>query len=209
MKTMLKRWTALGFALAAAGCAGSAVPTAGQAPPTGGQQKPVIPVGFGTLKQDEFTMALRSGPLLIKVVPLSEYVIRTAAPDTYKRLNAMAESRREEALRTAGAVGEAELFLVSFFSYEPDVVFQPENLQVTHQGRQMRAVAIVPLTPEWGQQRLKQQDNQSAIYAFTGKFDYDLGITVRYGLDQTDAWSNIVSKLETERAKILARAGAK
>ena len=119
--------------------------------PSQDQQKATLPAGFGTLKQDEFTIQLRSGSqLLIKVTPLNENVIRTAAPDTYQRLHNIAESRRPEAARVAGASGDLELFQVSFFSYEPDVVFQPENLQITHQGRQMRPAAIVALTPGWG-----------------------------------------------------------
>ena len=173
------------------------------------QEKAQLPPGFGTLKQDEFTVQLRSGPLLIKVTPLNENVIRTAAPDTYQRLHNIAESRRPEAARAAGAAGDLELFQVSFFSYDPDVVFQPENLQITHQGRQMRAAAIVALTPGWGRQRLAQQEDQRAIYGFPGKFDYNQGMTVRYGADQSDAWTGIIPKLETERVKIIARATAK
>ena len=146
------------------------------------QQKALIPAGYGTLKQDEFTVALRSGPLQVKVTPLAETVIRTAAPDTYDRLHRLALSRNAEALRAAGATSTIELFLVSFFSYEPNATFQPENVQVTHQGRQMRAVTIMPLTPCWGRLQLQQQEQQSAIYVFTSPIDYELPMSVRYGL---------------------------
>jgi hypothetical protein len=213
---MQRTWTIRGCTVLAilflTACASrpTSVTAQGGAGAPANQEKPQIPAGFGTLKQDEFTVQLRSGPLLIKVTPLNENVIRTAAPDTYQRLHNIAESRRAEAARVAGAAGDLELFQVSFFSYEPDVVFQPENLQITHQGRQMRAAAIVALTPGWGRQRLAQQEDQRAIYAFTGKFDYNQNIAVRYGVDQfPDAWSAIVSKLENERVKILARATAK
>ena len=84
-----------------------------------------------------------------------------------------------------------------------------ENLQITHQGRQMRPAAIVALTPGWGRQRLAQQEDQRAIYAFSGKFDYNQGLTVRYGVEPSDQWSSIIPRLETERAKIMARAAAK
>lgn len=168
-------------------------------------EKALIPAGHGTLKQDEFTVQLRSGPLLIKVTPLSEAVIRTAAPDTYERLRALGESRRKEAESRSGS-NEPQLFLVSFFSYQPDVPFQPEDLQLVHQGRPMRAV-ILPITPGWGTQRLKQQDLQTAIYAFSDAIDYYTSLTVQYGTFQTDAWQQIISKLETERNKILSRSG--
>lgn len=170
------------------------------------QQKALIPAGYGTFKQDEFTVALRSGALQVKVTPLAETVIRTAAPDTYDRLHRLAQSRNAEALRAAGATSTIELFLVSFFSYEPNATFQPENLQVTHQGRQMRAVTIMPLTPGWGRLQLQQQEQQSAIYVFTSPIDYELPMSVRYGLEQSEDWGRILANLQTERTKILSRA---
>lgn len=166
----------------------------------------LVPPGFGTLKQDEFTVQLRNDALQIKVTPLSEIVIRTAAPDTYDRLRKIAESRRGEAEKLAGANTNLELFLVTFFSYAPDTEYQPEALQITHQGRQMRPAAIVPITAGFGQQRLKQQANQMAVYAFHGPIEYEQSISVRYINDQSDVWSAILQKLEVERAKILARA---
>ena len=189
-------------------CAGGPEPAIGQAGANAQQDsaRKLVPAGFGTLKQDEFTVQLRNDALQIKVTPLAESVIRTAAPDTYDRLRKMAEARRQEAERNAGANNNLELFLVSFFSYTPDTEYQPEALQVTHHGRQMRAVAILPITAGFGQQRLKQQVNQMAVYAFEGPIEYDQPITVRYNNDQSDAWSGILQKLEIERAKILARA---
>jgi hypothetical protein len=165
----------------------------------------LMPAGYGTLREDEFTISLRSGPLLIKVTPLNEAVIRTAAPDTYDRLHKMADSRRAEAERRAGAAPTLELFKVSFFSYDPDVEYQPEGVQITHQGRQLRAAALLPLTTAFGRQRLKQQETQTALYAFATAIDYQLPITVRYNMDESDAWGGIIPKLEIERAKILAR----
>jgi hypothetical protein len=143
--------------------------------------------------------------VLIKVTPLAEDVIRTAAPDTYDRLHKMAASRQAEAARRTSQAPNLQLFKVSFFSYEPDVEYQPESLQLMHQGRQLRAAAILPLRPTFGRQRLAQQTSEDAIYVFSMSFDYLLPITVRYNQDQSDQWSAIVQKLEIERAKIAAR----
>jgi hypothetical protein len=196
----------IGFEL---GCAGAPQPTTAQA---GGTQnrpdtlsKQLIAPGLGTLRQDEFTVQLRSDQLLIKVTPLAETVIRIAAPDTYTRLHDLAESRRAEAAKTASPAPNLELFLVSFFSYQPNTAFQPENVQLTHQGRQLRASAILPLTPGWGRQQLQQQETQMAVYAFAHTIDYELPLTVRYLLVQSDEWTRIIAKLEIERAKIRAR----
>lgn len=54
------------------------------------RQEALVPAGFGTLKQDQFTVSLRSGPLLLKVTPLDESVIRLSAPDTYQKLHSLA-----------------------------------------------------------------------------------------------------------------------
>ena len=90
-------------------------------------------------------------------------------------------------------------------SYEQDVAFIPEDLQLTHQGRLMRATRVLPVTGGFGRQRLAQQENQSAIYVFDERIDYEQPITVRYGLLESGEWTQIVPKLEVERAKVRAR----
>ena len=198
--------------LVLAGCATGGVPPAEDAPPREGgatqgkrAEANLVPPGYGTLRQDEFTVSLRSGALLIKVTPLTEPVIRLAAPDTYDRLHALAESRRAEAA-AAAMVAEPELFLVSFFSYEPNVEFQPEDLQLVQQGRLLRARAVLPVTPGWGKQRLQQQETQIAVYAFSEPIDYQQALVVRYGMEESRGWDRIIPVLEVERAKVRARA---
>lgn len=164
----------------------------------------IVQPGFGTLKQDEFTIGIRSGNLLVKVTPLNEQIIRLAAPDTYKRLSALAESRRADAVERTH-MKDPELFLVSFFSYSPDVEFNPEAVQIDYSGKLLQAAQIVPLTPGWGQQRLGQQEMQAAIYVFGETIDYDLPLVLKYGLDQNMDWQRVVPKLQVERTKILSR----
>lgn len=197
-----------------AGCATGSVPPAEEASPEaggaalqGGRTADLVPPGYGTLHQDQFTVSLRSGALMIKVTPLAERVIRLAAPDTYDRLHALAESRRSEAAAVA-MVPDPELFLVSFFSYEPNVEFQPEGLQLVQQGRLLRARAVLPVTPGWGKQRLQQQETQIAVYAFAEAIDYEQPLVVRYGMEESRGWERIVQVLEVERAKVRARVPA-
>ena len=160
--------------------------------------------GFGTLKQDEFTLGIRSGALLVKVTPLDESVIRLAAPDTYARLHALAESRRAQAEQRTGSKAP-ELFMVSFFSYQPDVTFQPEDLQLDYNGKLLRPAAILPITPNWGANRMGQQEMSAAVYAFTDVIDFEQPLTAKYGMDQNDSWSKIVPVLQVERNKILSK----
>jgi len=166
----------------------------------------LVPSGYGTLRQDEFTVALRSGALLIKVTPLAESITRLAAPDTYARLHALAASLSADAERDAG-VASPTLFLVSFFSYEPDTRFQPDDLQFLQQGRLHRARAILPVTPGWPSHRLEQQETRSAVYAFDPELDPELPFRVRYANVESDDWLRILPRLQSERAKIRARAG--
>ncbi len=201
----------LGPALALAALAACA--TGGQAPvgarepaaPKAPQPPGSVPPGFGTLKQDQFTVSLRSGALLVKVTPLTESVIRLAAPDTYTRLHALAESVRPEAERRLPG-GEPQLFLVSLFSYQPDVPFQPEDLQLIATGRTLRPAAILPRTSGWGRQRLGQQEAQAAVYVFEGPIGYGQSLIVRNGMDQRGAGADIVPVLDEERGKVVARA---
>jgi len=181
---------------------GSVVPLSAQVADTSA----LVPAGYGTLRFDDVTIQLRTGPLLIKVTPLDEGILRLLAPDMYQRYRSVAESKRADAMKAAGPA-QPEMFVVSFFSYEPDVEYQPEDLQISHRGRLLPPVAILPVTPSFGRQRLRQQDNQSAVYVFSDPIDYKLSITLRYGTTQSDAWTSIIQKLEVERSKVRARAG--
>lgn len=195
----------LAVVMAAVGCASAPQTTQAQTPAapqdTAGK---TIPAGLGTLKQDEFTMGLRSEALLIKVTPLEEAIIRLAAPDTYNRLHALRESRIKDAKARTSSEGP-QLFMVSFFSYQPDVTFQPEDLQIEHQGRALRAAAIMPLTPTWGKGRLGQQEIATAIYVFSEAFNYELPMVVRYGMYENGEWQRIIPKLQIERGKVTGR----
>lgn len=167
------------------------------------------PLGFGSLRQNEFSVEVVDMALHVKVTPLAEEVIRLAAPDTYDRLRALAASRRAEAERLTES-GGAALFLVSFFSRNPNVVYRAEELQITHRGRSLRPTAIIPLTTGWGRQLLQPQQTQSAIYVFEPAFDYDLSLTVHYGLQESDEWHRtVVPLLEAERSRVAARSGGR
>jgi hypothetical protein len=173
--------------------------TAGEAPAAA---RETVPPGLGTLRQEDVTVSLRSGALLIKVTPLDEGVIRLLAPDTYQRLRALAGAHRANAERAASA---PTLFLVSFFSHEPNTAFQSEDLQLSHMGRLLRPASVIPMSQGFGTQRLQQQETQLAVYVFDHAIDHDQPITVRYGFEQSDAWTSIIPRLEVERAKVRAR----
>jgi hypothetical protein len=199
----------------AAGCAPAAPPAPALPPvdepvPVADAASPNLPpAGYGSLRQDEFSVEISEASVHLKVTPLTERVTRLAAPDTYDRLRALASSRRVQADQMTES-GGSELFLVSFFSRDADVAYRPEELQLTHRGRLIRPVGIIPLTTGWGRQLLQPQQTQSAIYVFEPPFDYDLPLIVRYGLESSDDWQrSVLPLLEEERLRVTARSGGR
>ena len=60
--------------------------------------RPLGPIGYGTLSQDDITVLIQDGNVRIQVVPLTEWAIRLTAPDTYRRLNGYKVVRAQEIL---------------------------------------------------------------------------------------------------------------
>jgi hypothetical protein len=167
----------------------------------------LVPAGYGTLRQDEISLGLQSGALLIKVTPLEEGIIRLTAPDTYERLRGLAEIHGPRATGTA-LPSQSSLFLVSLFSYQPDVTYEPEDLLLVNRGLRLRPQGIAPITPTWGTQRLGQQETRMAIYAFEGGIEWEADLVAEYQQLRNEAWRDqILPLLQAERAKVRARAG--
>lgn len=166
----------------------------------------LVPPGYGTLHQDDVTVTLGSDDLQVKVTPLAESVIRLTAPDTYRRLRGVAESHRDVLSRQAGR-DDARLFLVSFFSLAPDVPYEPEGLEIVSRGFRHRPLAIRPVTPGWGAQRLEQRETALAVYAFPPGVELETDLTVEYQDVRSDAWRRILVDLQAERERVRARAG--
>ena len=159
------------------------------------------PPGYGTLRQEDVSISLMSGDLQLMVTPLHESVTRVTAPDTERRLAGMAEAHR-----ASGGEGTV-LFLVSFFSEQPDVRFVPEEVQLISRGIRLRPGTMTPVTPTWGQQRVRQRQTEMAVYSFVGEVDLESDVILSYGLEQTRVWSTILPRIQAERARARARAG--
>ncbi len=176
-----------------------------------GSAQPLVPVGYGTLSQDDITVPLRSGGLQIKFVPLSEWILRLTAPDTYRRLNGYKVSRSEQILDLTERAGERDwplVALVTFFSRSVEESFEPYDLRIENQGRLYSPFEIVPVTPGFGRDRLDQQQSQVALYLFVPDVDLGLPTAVRYRDAASSRWNSIRSTLDSERARATSRAGA-
>lgn len=176
-----------------------------------GASHPLVPVGYGTLSQDAITVLVRSDGLQIKFVPLSEWVIRLTAPDTYRRLNGYKVSRAAEILdvtQRAGERGWPFVAFVTFFSRSVEESFEPYDLQVSNQSRLYRPFDVIAVTPDFGRARLDQQETQVALYLFSPEIDLNLPTTVRYGDAESERWNSIRGTLDSERSRANSRAGA-
>jgi hypothetical protein len=167
------------------------------------------PAGYGTLRQDDVSLRLRTPTLQVQVVPLDEHVIRLLATDTYQSLHRLVESKSadvSEAASRFGMSGPPTLFLVTFFGLQASARFDPEVITVESQNRLFRPVAVLPLSPRWSGQQLGQRETASAIYLFESGVRILDPLVLSYESARTDAWEQIIRTLERERTSVLARA---
>jgi hypothetical protein len=202
----------LAAALVISGCS-SAPPTddgtANAQPVNSSRAEELPPPGYGTLRQDDFTVALQSGAVQLKVTPLAESVIRLAAPDTYQRLHRLVESRSTQIRDLAQRNGLRQdplVFSVSFFTRDVQIAFDPTDLVVLSRGILFRPMGIIPLTPDWGREQLKQEQLQQALYLFDPAIDLNVFFQVEYGGVIANDWAAVISRLEAERGRVMSRA---
>lgn len=172
--------------------------------------RPLPPAGFGTLSQDDITVGITvpEGNLYIKATPLSEWVIRMTAPDTYRRLNGYKVARGEQILdraRLYGQRGWPLVLFVSFYTIDAESTFEPNDLRILAQNVVFRPFDIIASTPDFNRERLRQQEAQVALYLFEGDIDLDLPIEFEYGTRRSGRWASIRSVLDRELVKVMSR----
>ncbi len=220
------RRTAFGFAVLVGAACGGAAPADSPigASPAAAQEvegwtesleipgvRPLPPAGYGTLSQDDITIGLAgpSGNLAIKATPLTEWVIRLTAPDTYRRLNGFKLSRGQDILELARRNGERGwplVLFVSFYTRAIESTYEPNDLQIRSQNFVYRPFEILPVTPDFNRERLRQQESQIALYLFPAEIDLDLPMTLEYGGSASARWTGIRVLLDRELSKVMSRA---
>jgi hypothetical protein len=167
-----------------------------------------VPVGFGTLRQDDIAIRLELQGLIVRAIPLDENLIRLLTPDSYRALRELQESNKSSIAAVTRRTGgrSPDLWYVSFYGVQPDVHFSPMELVITSSGRDFRALEVLPLSSGFGEQRLKQRETQSAIYLFDESIDLDQPLTVTFQDVRDDSWDQILTRVERERALVRARA---
>lgn len=179
-------------------------PTGVEGPPEA--DRLLVPPGYGSLRQDEITLTLRDGDVQVKVTPLEEWMLRLTAPDTHRRLSALARGHAE-ALEAGPGPDDPTLLLVSFHSDVDGAAFHPEDLYLENRGRRYAPRTIRPMTRGWGTQRLRSLQTESAVYAFDADVDLEADVVAAYRGVRNAEWSRILRRLLAEQARARARAG--
>lgn len=167
-----------------------------------------VPPGYGTLRRDDIVASFRAGAIAVQVLPLEEQVIRLLAPDTYRSLHELVQSRSAD-IAAAAQVANVErpvLVMVTFLGVVPAARFSPEDLNITSRGRLFRPIGIVPLSPTWNTYQLDARQQAVAIYLFEPGISVREQLTISYQGLSSDIWTHSLQLLDQERARVKARA---
>jgi hypothetical protein len=194
-----RSWTSLAL-LAVAACAPAHTIVA--------QDADLPPAGFGSLRQDQVGVRMATPTLAVRVIPLDERVTRLLAPDAYRSLHDMRQSKDADiaAAARSAAYDSAAAFMVTFYGLQPSVQFNPDQLYISSQNATYRPFAVVPITPRWSEHLIDQGQQAAAIYLFEPGIRVLQPFTLVYAGQTSDAWSESLRQLNNERARVLARA---
>lgn len=166
-----------------------------------------IPPGYGSLKQDEVAIHLTGSGVMIRLLPLSESVIRALTPDSYRSMHDLKKSYAKRIVSSAFRFGgrKASVWLVSFYGVEPEARFTAMDISIQSGGREFRPSDIISLTASFDNSRVRQRETHSALYIFSGDVNVTQPLTATYQGARSEGWDNTLQIIERERAMILAR----
>ncbi len=190
------------------------MPPAGQSGTQGDTLDPNwIPAGFGTLRQDD--IALKVSPangLQVRAIPLDERIIRLLSPDSYRSLRELVASKDRDllAVKERNRLPSYSIWYVSFFAQEQgETRFSPQEFIINNTGRDFRPLDMLPITPGFGEYRLKQREVQSALLIFDGQIDVNQPISaLMESTPSVTDWNRVIQRIERERSLVRSRAAA-
>lgn len=188
--------------------------TAGIAPGSTGQDSAalLVPAGYGSLRQDDIALRVSQFGLQVRAIPLDETVIRVLSPDSYRAMHEIVASQVERlsAIQRRTALPRLSLWYVSFFAIEQgETRFSPMEFNISNVGRDFQPIDVIPLSPGFGSQRLRQREVQSGLYVFDGQIDVNQPLAIVYETARNEEWSILLHRIERERALARSRAAAR
>lgn len=177
-----------------------------------GEDVTLVPAGFGTLRQDDIAIRLTlPGGLQVRAAPLDESFIRLLSPDSYRALREVVNSKQEELaqLQQRVRMPSYSLWIVNFFAQEQgETRFSPMEIVIRNVGRDFRPLDVLPMTPGFGEYRLRQRETQSALLVFDGQVDPNQPLTMVIESEQSTGWQAVLQRVERERALVRSRSMA-
>lgn len=169
----------------------------------------LLPPGYGSLRQDDLSLHIDAGTVLVRALPLDEALIRLLTPDSYRALHDLKEGSRSQIDAIARRYGgrPVSVWLVSFYGVEPNARFTPGDLIITSSGRDFRPYDILSLTVGFGENRLRQRETQSALYVYDGDVQVNQPVSIAYQGAIDASWDQTLQTIERERAMVRARSG--
>jgi hypothetical protein len=169
----------------------------------------LLPPGYGSLRQDDLSLHIDAGTVLVRALPLDESLIRLLTPDSYRALHDLKEGSRGpiEAIARRYGGRPVSVWLVSFYGVEPNARFTPGDLIITSGGRDFRPYDILTLTVGFGENRLRQRETQSALYVYDGDVQINQPVSIAYQAAVDASWDQTLQVIERERAMVRARSG--
>lgn len=168
-----------------------------------------LPPGYGSLRQDDLSLHIDGGTVLIRALPVDESLIRLLTPDSYRALHDLKEGSRTQLDAIARRYGgrSVSVWLVSFYGVAPNARFTPGDLTVNSVGRDFRAYDILSLTVGFGENRLRQRETQSALYVYDGDVQVNQPLSISYQGATDASWDQTLQTIERERTMVRARSG--
>jgi len=196
------------------GCASMPIAEEGaQAGPMAiGRDALLVPVGLGTLRQDDIAIRLAlPGGLQVRAAPLDESFIRLLSPDSYRAMRELIASKQDDLtrLQQRERMPTYSLWVVNFFALEQgETRFSPLEVVIRNAGRDFRPLDVFPMTPGFGEYRLRQRETQSAVLAFDGLLDPNQPLSMIVETTESSGWQAVLQRVERERALVRSRASA-
>ncbi len=172
-----------------------------------------VPAGFGSLRLEDIAIRVTpSSGLQVRAIPLDERIIRLLSPDSYRAMREALKSKQAalDIVKERNRLPSYSIWQVSFFALEQgETRFSPLEFIIDNTGRNFRPIDILPLTPGFGEYRLRQREVQTALFVFDGQIDVNQPTAASMeGTPTTTDWSRVLQAIERERTLVRSRAAS-
>jgi hypothetical protein len=166
-----------------------------------------LPVGYGSLTQEDLALEVRNEEIAVRLVPLDPALAALLAPDAYQSLRGLLETHRRAIDSVAAQAGVAQpgLALVRFFALRSDVRFDAQTLTLLIRAQVARPIGIIPVSGRFTSGQLGVREQAIAIYLFDQDIPVNDSFTLSYGALTSSDWQTKQSALNRERARVAAR----